>query len=137
MKVRIIDKNDPLCGQEFDGSVVYYDYYHGRNEMFGGKVQDLYKVDISETEHKYYLTHQIDEDYFEQQCISDECKKLGVNVGDEVKIIKANSGYFPCSETFMTETHIVTKIDGSGHVYYDNSGYYSYRPELEVINSAK
>lgn len=132
MKVRIIDKNDPLCGQEFEGNLVYYDYYHGKNAQFDNKVQDLYRVNIN-GENKYYLTHQIDEEYFDKQCINLQCKKLGVNVGDEVKIIKANSGYFPCSKTFMTETHIVTKIDSSGNVYYDNSDYHSYRPELEVI----
>ena len=132
MKVRITDKNDPLCGQEFDGHLVYYDYFHGKNEMFNNKVQDLYVVEIN-GENKYYLTHQIDDEYYDKQCIELECQKLGVKIGDEVRIIEPNSGYYPTDANYMTSVHVVTDVDRAGHVRFDNTNYYLYRPKLEVV----
>ena len=132
MKIRITDKNDEHCGKEFDGQRIYYDILHGRR--IGGKIQDLYAVNIN-GERKQYMTHQIDEDYCRQQENRKVVERLGADVGDEVRIIAGGSGSY-ASYFGKRDTHIISRIVCTGNVYFDDGVTSMFYPTVEVVRKA-
>ncbi|WP_342477408.1 hypothetical protein NYE24_30635 [Paenibacillus sp. FSL H7-0350] len=130
MKVKIIDPAHPYCGQELEGGIIYMDIYHR-----GGR-PDLYAVKSPEGKTVRLLTHQIDEAHYEAQELNQEIERLGANVGDTVLIIRSGSG--GCTLDFDWKApHVITKIDSSGHVEFDDNAAYGFRPDVQVISRAQ
>ncbi|ULO07162.1 hypothetical protein H1230_30205 [Paenibacillus sp. 19GGS1-52] len=130
MKVKIIDPAHACSGQELEGGIIYLDYYHR-----GGR-PDLYEVRSPAGKTYRLLTHQIDEAHYEAQEISEEVERLGANVGDTVLIIHSGSG--GCNRDFDWKApHVITKIDGSGHVEFDHSAAFGFRPDVQLLSKAE
>lgn len=127
MKVKIIDPKHPCFGQELEGGVVYLDYYH-----IGGR-PDLYQVKTPEGRIYQLLTDQIDAEHHEAQRLQWEIERIGANVGDTVLITRLGSGGHKAGFDFSVP-HVITKIDGSGHVEFDDRAAYGFRPDVKVIS---
>lgn len=132
MKIRIIDTKSPYCGQEFDGHLVYYDYYHGKK--VNGRIQDLFSVEI-DGKTEYFLTNQIDYEYFNRQRQQKVIDRLGAEEGDEVRVIESGSGSF-ASYFGKRDTHIVRRIVETGNIYFDDGVTSIFNPVVEVVKKA-
>lgn len=126
MKVKIIDPKHPCFGQELEGGIIYFDYYHR-----GGR-PDLYQVKTAEGEIYRLLTDQIDAAHYEAQEIARETARIGASVGDTVLITRLGSGSQKAGFDFSIP-HIITKIDSSGHVEFDDGAACGFRPDVQVI----
>ncbi|RTZ38186.1 hypothetical protein EJ573_03010 [Paenibacillus polymyxa] len=127
MKVKIIDPQHPCFGQELEGGIIYFDYYHR-----GGR-PDLYQVKTPEGKIYRLLTDQIDEDHYEAQEVAREIERIGAKVGDTVLITRLGSGGSKAGFDFSVP-HVITKIDGSGHVEFDDRAAYGFRPDVQVVS---
>jgi hypothetical protein len=130
MKVKIIDQNHPCFGQELEGGIIYFDIYHR-----GGR-PDLYQVETPEGKKYRLLTNQIDEEHYNAQELAEEVERLGANVGDNVMITRLGSGSYNAGFDFSSP-HVITKIDCSGHVEFDNRAACGFRPDVTVITKGE
>jgi hypothetical protein len=126
MKVKIIDPNHPACGQELEGSRIYFDIYHR-----GGK-PDLYQAKTPEGGFYRLLTDQIDEAHYEAQEIARDVERLGANVGDTVMITRMGSGGSNANFD-LNKPHVITKICPSGTVEFDDRTAWGFRPDVTVV----
>ncbi|WP_342480076.1 hypothetical protein NST07_20720 [Paenibacillus sp. FSL L8-0340] len=126
MKVKIIDPNHPCFGKELEGGIIYFDIYHR-----GGR-PDLYEVSTPEGKRYRLLTDQIDADHYEAQEVNEEIERLGANVGDTVMVIRSGSGGSKAGFDWNVP-HVITRIDGSGHVEFDDTAAWGFRPDVTVI----
>lgn len=125
MKVKVIDKENKYYGMEFDGHCIYYDIDHT------GHSPDLYNIHTPDGDMQI-LSTKIDEQHYWNQRRDEEIKKLGANIGDTV-IIK-RMGSCSCYHDFDTAVpHIITEIDSTGHVDFDNGRAKCFRPDIEVV----
>lgn len=125
MKIRVTDPNHKYFGQELEGAIWYLDIRHTGNS------DDLYIATTPDGDIRL-LTSQIDEQYYKEQCLQEQLKELGVNIGDKVRIIKGGSG--GCKAGWDSKgVHIVTDVDSTGHVTFDNGLADMFRPKLEKV----
>lgn len=121
--IRVIDKNCLLYGKQLTGSILYYDIYHT------GSGPDLLQVQDEDGNKYRLLSNQIDINHYHKQEIAKETERLGAKVGDRVLITKTGSGSFRMGFD-PEETHVITKIDCSGHVEFDNGAAEMFRPDV-------
>lgn len=127
MKIRVTDKDHEFYGKEIEGSLFYYDVGHT------GDSDDLYVAKTPDGKEITLLTRQIDEDYYNLQCLDNEIKELGANVGDKVRIIKSGSGCM--SNGWKQEgIHEITKISSTGCVVFDNGAADMFRPKVKKVS---
>lgn len=132
--IKIIDKNDPLCGKEYPGYLIFYDVYYrgGSNEP----IEDLYLLEIDCKKHKY-VTSQIDEAHYKNQILNIEIDRLGANIGDKVRVIDTGSGSYGRAYLDRKNNygfHTITDITPYGYVTFDNGEAKMFRPKVEKIN---
>ncbi|GGF73172.1 hypothetical protein GCM10010912_17960 [Paenibacillus albidus] len=130
MKVKVTDPSHPCFGQELEGGIIYYDIYHR-----GGR-PDLYEVSTPEGKRYRLLTHQIDADHYEAQELNEEIERLGAEVGDTVMVIRPGSGGSNAGFDWNA-SHVITRIDGSGHVEFDDKAAWGFRPDVQVLSKGE
>lgn len=128
MKVRVTDPTHELFGQEVEGGIIYYDIHHR-----GGR-PDLYQVKTPEGKTYRLLTDQIDAEYYYAQEIAREVERIGANVGDSVLIIEPRSNHSRLGFDWKAP-HVITKIDPSGNVDFDNGMASCFRPVVQIVNN--
>lgn len=125
--VKITDPKHKYFGQELPGGCVYYDVYH---QGKGGP--DLFQIETPEGKESI-LSTKIDEKHYWEQRRQAVIAKLGANVGDTVRIIRGGSG--GCIANFDWKApHVITRIDSSGHVEWDNGDATGFKPDMEVLS---
>jgi hypothetical protein len=127
--VKIVDSTHKYYGQELPGGCVYYDVFHK-----GSGGPDLFQIETPEGK-QTILSTKIDEQHYWEQRRAAHIEKLGANVGDTVRIIRAGS----CSSKASFDwniLHVITKIDSSGYVEWDGGEATSFRPDVEVVSRA-
>ncbi len=123
--VKIIDKKHPSFGHILKGSLVYYDIHHT------GDSPDLYQV-INDDGTKFrLLSIQIDEKHYKSQLLAKQIARLGAKTGDEVIITKGGSGSFIAGWDPL-KPHIITDIDCTGHVKFDDGDATIFQPEVKL-----
>ncbi|PWW01192.1 hypothetical protein DFQ01_11082 [Paenibacillus cellulosilyticus] len=127
--VKIVDSTHKYFGQELPGGCVYYDVYH---QGSGGP--DLFQIETPEGK-QTILSNKIDEQHYWEQRRQLEIAKLGADVGDTVRIIRSGSGSSKANFDWKA-SHVITKIDSSGYVEWDNGDARGFRPDMEVISQA-
>ncbi|MCR5037911.1 MAG: hypothetical protein K6A94_01040 [Bacteroidales bacterium] len=134
-KVRIIDENDPNYGKEYDGFLCFYDRLYGKK--IDGKIQDLYCVEV-EGKKRYYLTYQVDVDYYKQQEDDEYRAKHGYGIGDEVRVLDYEEVSCMSGDFKKEDTHVIKKISyDCGLVYFANDITCIRWPQVEVIKRAE
>ncbi len=128
--VKITDPTHPYFNLELPGGCVYYDIYH---QGSGGP--DLFLFKSLEGEQRI-LSTQIDTDHYWEQRRQEEIRKLGANVGDTVRILRGGSGSSKANFDWNAP-HVITKIDSSGGVVWDDGAASGFRPDVEVISKAE
>lgn len=126
MKVRVTDPNSPYCGQEFEGYCFYYDIYHT------GSSPDLFIIKTQDGDKQIFSTG-IDAEHYWNQRRDQEIERLGANVGDTVIIKRFGSGH-STSKFDATKPHLITNINSSGYVEFDNGEATTFRPDVQVVS---
>jgi hypothetical protein len=129
MKVKVTDPESPYCGQEFEGNCVYYDLYHT------GSSPDLFNIKTPEGSVNL-LSTQIDEDHYWNQRRQEHIERLGADVGDTVIVTQYGGGSFDRNFKYH-EPHLITKIDSSGYVEFDNGAAKTFRPDVTKVENLK
>ncbi|QJD87884.1 hypothetical protein [Cohnella herbarum] len=128
--VKIIDPTHVLFGQELNGGCVYFDVYH---QGSGGP--DLFQIETPAGK-QTILSTKIDTEHYWEQRRQKEIHRIGANVGDTVIIIRGGSGSSKANFDWKAP-HVITKIDSSGNVEWDNGAAKGFRPDVEVISRAE
>lgn len=124
--IKVIDEKSPLFGKKLTGGIVYYDLYHTGNSP------DLLQVQDEEGNKYQILSNRIDIEHYNSQEVAKETERLGAKVGDTVLITRSGSGYSKVNFN-VKELHVITKIDCTGHVEFDNGDATMFRPDVELV----
>lgn len=125
--IKVTDLKSKFYGQILKGSCFYYDIEHtgGSDSLYVAETKDGKRIKL--------LSSQIDEEYYHKQELEKATEELGANVGDKVKILEGGSGSY--APEWRTEgVHIITDIDFTGHVAFDNGKAIIFRPKVQLIN---
>jgi hypothetical protein len=125
-QLTVTDETSPYFGQILTGVIIYYDLYHT------GSSPHLLAAKDAEGKSVRLLSTQIDIDDYYRQEREQEITRLGANVGDTVKILKSGSGSFVAGWSH-DGFHVITRIDPSGHVTFDDGAAAIFRPTVEVV----
>ena len=126
-KILITDKKHELYEQILEGGMAYCDIRHTGNS------EDLYIVQKENGEAVQLLSTQIDVDYYNDQLLAEEVKKLGANVGELVTIQETGGGSFKC-DWKKDGVHTITNVDFLGYVTFDNGMAKCFRPSVTVVS---
>lgn len=126
-EIKVIDKNSKYFGETLKGSVCYYDIKHTGNS------DDLYIAVTEDGEKVKLLSSQIDEEFYHEQELEQVTKEIGAKIGDKVIILKDGSGSYK-KDWQQEGVHVVTKIDFTGHVTFDDGMATIFRPKLELVS---
>ncbi|MDU7948730.1 MAG: hypothetical protein E7J31_09840 [Clostridium sp.] len=126
--IKVIDKESEFYGQSLKGSCFYYDIKHT------GDSDDLYIAETKDGRKIKLLSSQIDEEYYHKQELQEVSNELGASIGDSVLILEGGSGSY--SRGWKKEgIHVITNIDFTGHVTFDNGSATIFRPKLQLVNA--
>lgn len=126
-EIKVTDKKHPAFGKKLNGAIIYYDYAHT-----GSSPHLLHATDKEGNKYRL-LSNQIDIEHYEAQEIAEEIERLGAKVGDIVRILRSGSGSYSGKWKSKGE-HVITKIDPSGHVEFDNGEASMFRPDVEKVS---
>lgn len=126
LDIKVIDKKSRYYGQTLKGYIFYYDIKHT------GDSDNVYIAISHEGENIQFLSSQIDESYYNKQELAQVIEKLGANIGDTVLILKGGSGSYK-KDWEQEGPHIITDIDFTGHITFDNGNAIIFRPKVKVI----
>jgi hypothetical protein len=125
-EIRVIAPEHQLFGKTIKGAIIYFDHQHTGNSA------DLIAAYDPETglDHRL-LSTQVDMDYYHEQELAEQIKRLGANVGDSVMVTRTGSGY-PTHGFNKSLPHVITKISYDGYVEFDDY-YEMFRPDVQLI----
>lgn len=125
--VKITDEKHSLFGRILPGGCIYYDVNHT------GDSPDLFRVTDGDKSYRL-LSTQIDVDHYTAQEVAEVVAFLGANVGDTVTVLCGGSGSY-CAGWDSAATHVITKIDHTGHVEFDGgcrTGASLFKPQVKL-----
>ncbi|WP_027633450.1 hypothetical protein [Clostridium hydrogeniformans] len=126
--IKVIDKENEFYGETLKGGCFYYDVKHT------GDSDDLYVATTKDGRKIKLLSSQIDEEYYHRQKLEKVVEEIGTKIGDTVIILKGGSGSYSREWKFEGE-HIITNVDFTGHVTFDNGNATIFRPKVQVVSS--
>lgn len=124
-KILVTDKNHELCGQILDGAMIYCDIRHTGNS------EDLYQVHKANGDTAQLLSTQVDVEFYEEQLLAEEMKRLGANIGDIVTIQETGGGSYKCGWK-KEGLHTITDVSCLGYVTFDDGMAHCFRPIVTV-----